>query len=644
MAAINDDSRLTVEEAAKVDFLKEKQAEDRSSFLPFLKCFVAGFICLVVLSCAVFSKISVIAVAEELKKDSDNGKPFIMLTLILMVPQFVSFVRAAWGSLRYKNRPWPTKKAILIGVICSILEVVGLCIFTMITLSHYVKIYGNESIAVMNCVSMIPTLWQIWKLRRQQTSIWSRVGFFICGLVQVAGLVVIIILDKASGTAKYSVLSLLLISVAWAPKMRKWQMKPRLAPGEQSEPEPDDENLVHPGEFLHRKNARTKATMISEGLKLLLTPFIGFLVLWLFGLIKPSDLHSGFTKLGNEHDKIFDYFLVNIFLSFGGYIFGTLACSMAIQKIGFALPLSLTTPLSFLIASVSFLCKIFIECDSDWDNGLPIVICFCIWLAQFFSTTYYVWKSQDFIMAKESQLFWVPSYNGVLLEQNLLLNRKNELTDEYFVNQNKLAKDSCIFICTTMYHEADYEMEQLLYSLHRVDNARQSSKRRIESHIWFDGAVKRDVLNTYVLQLISLVSKTMSVKVNGCMKYETPYGMELRWRLPGGMNFHIHLKDNIKVKNKKRWSQVMYMSYVLDFKTKQLNVREEDTYILTTDADIMFNADSVEALLDLMMRDPKVGAVCGRTHPLGNGPLVWYQIFDYAIGHWFQKVRLLIAA
>ena len=40
------------------------------------------------------------------------------------------------------------------------------------------------------------------------------------------------------------------------------------------------------------------------------------------------------------------------------------------------------------------------------------------------------------------------------------------------------------------------------------------------------------------------------------------------------------------------------------------------------------------------MRDPRVGAVCGRTHPLGVGPLVWYQVFDYAIGHWFQKVNL----
>lgn len=52
---------------------------------------------------------------------------------------------------------------------------------------------------------------------------------------------------------------------------------------------------------------------------------------------------------------------------------------------------------------------------------------------------------------------------------------------------------------------------------------------------------------SYVLQLISLVNKTLNVKVNACTKLETPYGMELRWRLPGGMNFHIHLKDNLKV-------------------------------------------------------------------------------------------------
>ena len=52
-----------------------------------------------------------------------------------------------------------------------------------------------------------------------------------------------------------------------------------------------------------------------------------------------------------------------------------------------------------------------------------------------------------------------------------------------------------------------------------------------------------------------------------------------------------------------------------------------------------FTPEDVSALMDLMTRDHKVGAVCGRTRPMGNGPLVWYQIFDYAVGHWFLKVN-----
>lgn len=65
-----------------------------------------------------------------------------------------------------------------------------------------------------------------------------------------------------------------------------------------------------------------------------------------------------------------------------------------------------------------------------------------------------------------------------------------------------------------------------------------------------------------------------------------------------------------------------------------------NNFILTTDADVQFTPESVEALLDLMLRDTSVGAVCARTYPLGSGPVVWYQKFEYAVGHWFQKVCL----
>ena len=85
------------------------------------------------------------------------------------------------------------------------------------------------------------------------------------------------------------------------------------------------------------------------------------------------------------------------------------------------------------------------------------------------------------------------------MEQHLLLNRRNKITDDYQINHRELVDNSCVYICTTMYHEIEQEMEQLLQSLHDIDCAREKSRRQIESHIFFDGAIKGDVLNNYVL-------------------------------------------------------------------------------------------------------------------------------------------------
>jgi len=77
-----------------------------------------------------------------------------------------------------------------------------------------------------------------------------------------------------------------------------------------------------------------------------------------------------------------------------------------------------------------------------------------------------------------------------LLEQHLLLNRKNEVTDEHFVNYFEVVKNSTIYICTTMYHEADYEMQQLLQSLAKIDMARKESGRQFEAHVFFDDGAR----------------------------------------------------------------------------------------------------------------------------------------------------------
>lgn len=40
------------------------------------------------------------------------------------------------------------------------------------------------------------------------------------------------------------------------------------------------------------------------------------------------------------------------------------------------------------------------------------------------------------------------------------------------------------------------------------------------------------------------------------IKTPTPYGGRLSWKLPGGTNVVVHLKDKLKIRHKKRWSQV----------------------------------------------------------------------------------------
>ena len=62
-----------------------------------------------------------------------------------------------------------------------------------------------------------------------------------------------------------------------------------------------------------------------------------------------------------------------------------------------------------------------------------------------------------------------------------------------------------------------------------------------------------------------------------------------------------------------------------------------NTFILALDGDINFRPQAVDLVVDLMKKNDNLGAACGRIHPIGSGPIVWYQKFEYAMGHWLQK-------
>ncbi len=135
-----------------------------------------------------------------------------------------------------------------------------------------------------------------------------------------------------------------------------------------------------------------------------------------------------------------------------------------------------------------------------------------------------------------------------------------------------------------------------------------------------------------------------NIRIRPPKKVPTPYGGRLVYTLPGKTKMHVHLKDKSLIRHKKRWSQCMYMYYLLGHRLMELPiaverkaVMAENCYLLTLDGDIDFQPNAVSLLVDLMKKNKNLGAACGRIHPVGSGPMVWYQLFEYAIGHWLQK-------
>ena len=169
------------------------------------------------------------------------------------------------------------------------------------------------------------------------------------------------------------------------------------------------------GPSVEKRTARGKAAIVSSLWNLLLTPFIAILFAKVYHITALDNVSGGFKAI-NTNNPSFVYFMFHVFTSFLGYHLGLLACSLCMQPIGYALPLTLATPIAVLMIHVPWIWEtslIPLPCGSEnLVYTLPAGALLC--LAQFLTTTYYVWKSQGLIMAKAHHLLWIPSYNGKL--------------------------------------------------------------------------------------------------------------------------------------------------------------------------------------------------------------------------------------
>ncbi|CAO4368072.1 unnamed protein product [Caenorhabditis nigoni] len=406
------------------------------------------------------------------------------------------------------------------------------------------------------------------------------------------------------------------------------------------------------------------------------------------------------------------------------------ACKVMMQRMGFALPMALSVPVTVLLMSTN--CKLrqndpchltnvltvelFWQCNGASKTFADFILTpqtwiWLCWLASQFWITIHLWNPKHERLAKSEKLFILPYYIGAFVDQSLAFNRRRDdkakikaedlefdaedssLTYETIPGlqsktppsvcsassskmENGLIRDSAssadaitkIYACATMWHETGVEMTCMLKSLFRMDEdqcARRNAQKYLkvidpdyyefEAHIFFDDAFTQNEygepeINKFVKKIVDVIDQAASavhqtqMRLKPPKKTKTPYGGKLTYIMPGKNKLFIHLKDNKKIRNKKRWSQVMYLYYLLGYRLmmkvddpSRKEIISENTFILTLDGDVDFTPQSVYLLVDLMKKNRRLGAACGRIHPRGDGAMVWYQKFEYAIGHWLQK-------
>ncbi|XP_053401610.1 chitin synthase chs-1-like isoform X2 [Mercenaria mercenaria] len=669
----------------------DEENESNGCLLKWVFIFLSGVILLGLL---VWGKLSFLSLAEAMHDDDDFGlqsrcRIFVMLQIILCLPQALNLIRGVWyGCIRtHVHVPKKTIGVVILVIILSGIEAAGTCAYTFLipglTKTHHI-------VLLMSCIFTLPACSNIIIFLKRTRNCCSKdlllsISLIVAELAAIA--LTFVWLDYAD--LKKTVITFLAISflsLSWMPWLRRWLLD----------------------QFI--KTVPTKLTSAS---------------IWKFtAIMSLSNLVSTIVASFG----IFFGFNLNPYMSnqtttvlWKDYVSGWKEWQQASQHeillfvthIFSGILVTFSTPIIFAILVFPESCKWVLsrnrmanhfedctigESNQGWDIVREIIAIVCLILAQTFSSGWKFCSTEYLQHLSEEQIFRIPAYNSVFLDQWLLLNGQNKEDDSKdHMDPKTTAKRSKIYICTTMYREADHEMEQFIRSVLKIKKAHRLSNRNIEVHIFFDDAVRGNSLNDFAVQLVTQVENILNCTDKSPFKQlSTPYGICLGWEFnTNGSNvslpFKIHLKDALKVKAKKRWSQVMYMAYVLKYLLKKKREDPEqpstsrgssdpeqpstsrgsiqttsssetrslmpeqptidcgatdrrpvvdpetESYLLVTDADVTFTPDSVEYLLDLVMRDANLGAACARIHPQGSGPLYWYQIFEYAIGHWLQK-------
>ena len=225
-------------------------------------------------------------------------------------------------------------------------------------------------------------------------------------------------------------------------------------------------------------SGRQNSSILYTLFRLITMFFIIICVLW---LERRADLKDAFNAFIRAFSTIHEFpsliyaLVVQTLSGLLFHLFTYLSTRTCMTWTGIYLPTVLATPI--VLAFVTY--------DDVTKNGMitngtiptfTIAVWICIllacllWLLPFVMLGTKYTQCPDTMLKPREANFFSYSYSNIFLEHQLHLNYK---PFGFMVNEpdtDTLAKDkeiSKIFICTTMYREADFEMERLLKSLQR---------------------------------------------------------------------------------------------------------------------------------------------------------------------------------
>ncbi|XP_046555247.1 LOW QUALITY PROTEIN: uncharacterized protein LOC124264542, partial [Haliotis rubra] len=716
-----------------------------------------------------------------LKQQSDGKQWYAALFFVLLVPEIVTFLRIIWGSsfaVKGRLARWPPCKIIFIGMFTTVLESAALAFFT---LEVSPQLPGYLVLPLMNVLLFLQVLIEQWKRSTTRNflpnhnapspSFVSRVLHSVAAIFGISIFILsaclLIILDITEMPRVVALIAAVLaLSVVWSQPIKVYIFQAECP----SEP------------------VRYNISLLLSFVRIVSLGIFSMAVIPMGGKVdiydSPKFLWDGITSLG-ESRVLMSVLAVNCCAGLLTYALTRISAYYTTTWSGILIPSILSTTIASVIYILNCFDGIYLTlsvdvCPMSEESLIVAGFVILLWLLPMLIMRRNYFIPADTFFKPEHENFITFGYSAVFFDQHSLLNYYPcpLMFRETGLNGNGRSR---VFMCTTMYREADYEMEQLLKSLAKISKSQRLKKKKIyiEAHIFLDNGADGLTLKEFALQLMALVQNCLAVGRSDGSIHKNSLRSAISCVLPGGMPLFVHLKDPTFVKAKKRWSQVMYMNYIMDYRIKmttqiadiqhQIKLKKEvgptkytqmimqirsllenlkrikmrnkrrdrytvsvvrhtvpdqgietgddmsgdlqskipgeervaatemaagiyiglsltshapslsrhqgsardlnmlefasdekiatiskdnteldlsqltptyddRTYILATDADMQFNDMSVLDLVETCNSDLRLGAACGRTHPMGKKkhPIVWFQMFEYA------KERLLI--